>query len=57
MLLFVLFARLPCLQYIGGQVQEASYIYQELGDKFGWTVRMSYCVIYVCYFHMPACHC
>jgi hypothetical protein len=23
----------------GGKVQEASYIYQELGDKFSWTVR------------------
>jgi hypothetical protein len=24
----------------GGKVQEASYIYQELGDKFSWTVSM-----------------
>jgi hypothetical protein len=23
----------------GAKVQEASYIYQELGDKFTWTVR------------------
>lgn len=23
----------------GAKVQEASYIYQELGDKFNWTVR------------------
>lgn len=24
----------------GGKVQEASYIFQELGDKFSWTVRL-----------------
>ena len=24
----------------GGKVQEAYYIYQELGDKFNWTVRL-----------------
>jgi coatomer protein complex subunit epsilon len=23
----------------GGKVQEAAYIYEELGDKFSWTVR------------------
>lgn len=26
-----------CLQG-GAKVQEASYIYQELGDKYNWTV-------------------
>ena len=25
----------------GARVQDASYIYQELGDKFNWTVRCS----------------
>jgi hypothetical protein len=30
----------------GGKVQEASYIYQELGDKFSWTVRTCYYVTF-----------
>ena len=24
----------------GSKVQDAAYIYQELGDKFNWTVRV-----------------
>lgn len=24
----------------GSKVQDASYIYQELGDKYTWTVRL-----------------
>lgn len=29
----------------GGKVQDASYIYQELGDKYTWTVRPCDCIL------------
>jgi coatomer protein complex subunit epsilon len=36
----------------GGKVQEASYIYQELGDKFSWTVRMWKALVTATYSHV-----
>ena len=35
------------LALCGAKVQEAAYIYQELGDKFTWTVRgccLNWCI-------------